>query len=138
MTKTILAVVVLAAMLSGCAMPTQADPEDAVPRRNGVDDVAQDLAKVLSDLDERKRKLGLLETLIMERDLKRRRLSALNEVRPGDSATVLKAMPPPLRRSVVERQDEPPMSVYEYPGVEIYIRKGTVVAVKRYAESTSL
>jgi murein DD-endopeptidase MepM/ murein hydrolase activator NlpD len=46
-------------------------PEEVVLRRNDVDDVAQDLAKVLSDLDDRKRKLGLLETLIMERDLKR-------------------------------------------------------------------
>jgi murein DD-endopeptidase MepM/ murein hydrolase activator NlpD len=46
-------------------------PDDAVLRRSSVDDVAQDLAKVLSELDDRKRKLGLLETLIMERDLKR-------------------------------------------------------------------
>jgi murein DD-endopeptidase MepM/ murein hydrolase activator NlpD len=46
-------------------------PDDAVLRRSNVDDVAQDLAKVLSDLDDRKRKLVLLETLIMERDLKR-------------------------------------------------------------------
>jgi murein DD-endopeptidase MepM/ murein hydrolase activator NlpD len=46
-------------------------PEEAVLRSNTVDDVAQDLAKVLSDLDDRKRKLALLETLIMERDLKR-------------------------------------------------------------------
>jgi murein DD-endopeptidase MepM/ murein hydrolase activator NlpD len=46
-------------------------PDDAMLRRSSVDDVAQDLAKVLSDLDDRKRKLGLLETLIMERDLKR-------------------------------------------------------------------
>ena len=46
-------------------------PEEAVLRANTVDDVAQDLAKVLSELDDRKRKLGLLETLIMERDLKR-------------------------------------------------------------------
>ncbi len=46
-------------------------PEEAVLRPNNVDDVAQDLAKVLSELDDRKRKLVLLETLIMERDLKR-------------------------------------------------------------------
>ncbi len=46
-------------------------PDDAVLRRNDVDEVAQDLAKVLSELDDRKRKLGLLEALIMERDLKR-------------------------------------------------------------------
>jgi murein DD-endopeptidase MepM/ murein hydrolase activator NlpD len=46
-------------------------PDDAVLRPSNVDDVAQDLAKVLSELDDRKRKLGLLETLIMERDLKR-------------------------------------------------------------------
>ncbi len=37
---------------------------------NRVDEVAQDLAKVLAELDDRKRKLVLLETLIMERDLK--------------------------------------------------------------------
>jgi murein DD-endopeptidase MepM/ murein hydrolase activator NlpD len=37
--------------------------------RNQVNEVAQDLAKVLAALDDRKRKLGLLETLIMERDL---------------------------------------------------------------------
>ncbi|MBK5968221.1 MULTISPECIES: M23 family metallopeptidase [Thiorhodovibrio] len=36
---------------------------------NRINEVAQDLAKVLSALDDRKRKLGLLETLIMERDL---------------------------------------------------------------------
>jgi murein DD-endopeptidase MepM/ murein hydrolase activator NlpD len=35
-----------------------------------IDSVAQDLAKVLAELDDRKRKLVLLETLIMERDLK--------------------------------------------------------------------
>jgi murein DD-endopeptidase MepM/ murein hydrolase activator NlpD len=46
-------------------------PDDATLRRSSVDEVAQDFAKVLSDLDDRKRKLGLLETLIMERDLKR-------------------------------------------------------------------
>lgn len=46
-------------------------PDDAVLRKTNVDNVAQDLAKVLSELDDRKRKLGLLETLIMERDLKR-------------------------------------------------------------------
>jgi murein DD-endopeptidase MepM/ murein hydrolase activator NlpD len=45
-------------------------PEDAKLRDNRVDDVAQDLAKVLAALDDRKRKLVLLETLIMERDLK--------------------------------------------------------------------
>ncbi|MBK1648517.1 M23 family metallopeptidase [Rhabdochromatium marinum] len=38
---------------------------------NRVSEVAQDLAKVLAALDDRKRKLGLLETLIMERDLVR-------------------------------------------------------------------
>ncbi len=36
---------------------------------NRINEVAQDLAKVLAALDDRKRKLGLLETLIMERDL---------------------------------------------------------------------
>lgn len=37
--------------------------------KNRINEVAQDLAKVLAALDDRKRKLGLLETLIMERDL---------------------------------------------------------------------
>ncbi len=46
-------------------------PDGATLRRSSVDNVGQDLAKVLSELDDRKRKLGLLETLIMERDLKR-------------------------------------------------------------------
>lgn len=46
-------------------------PEQASLRENRVDEVAQDLAKVLAELDDRKRKLVLLETLIMERDLKR-------------------------------------------------------------------
>jgi murein DD-endopeptidase MepM/ murein hydrolase activator NlpD len=49
-------------------------PDDSQPgnklRANRIDDVAQDLAKVLAELDDRKRKLVLLETLIMERDLK--------------------------------------------------------------------
>jgi murein DD-endopeptidase MepM/ murein hydrolase activator NlpD len=36
---------------------------------NRINEVAQDLSKVLAALDDRKRKLGLLETLIMERDL---------------------------------------------------------------------
>jgi murein DD-endopeptidase MepM/ murein hydrolase activator NlpD len=44
-------------------------PEQASLRPNKVDAVAQDLAKVLAELDDRKRKLVLLETLIMERDL---------------------------------------------------------------------
>jgi murein DD-endopeptidase MepM/ murein hydrolase activator NlpD len=44
-------------------------PEEASLRPNQVDAVAQDLAKVLAELDDRKRKLVLLETLIMERDL---------------------------------------------------------------------
>lgn len=44
-------------------------PEKASLRENRVDEVAQDLAKVLAEIDDRKRKLGLLETLIMERDL---------------------------------------------------------------------
>ncbi|MCF7983279.1 MAG: M23 family metallopeptidase [Thiohalocapsa sp.] len=46
-------------------------PDDPLLRDNGVDEVSQDLAKVLAELDDRKRKLVLLETLIMERDLKR-------------------------------------------------------------------
>jgi len=45
-------------------------PEKASLRENNIDEVAQDLAKVLAELDDRKRKLVLLETLIMERDLK--------------------------------------------------------------------
>jgi murein DD-endopeptidase MepM/ murein hydrolase activator NlpD len=49
-------------------------PDDSLSgtklRANRIDDVAQDLAKVLAELDDRKRKLVLLETLIMERDLK--------------------------------------------------------------------
>ncbi|EIC21882.1 M23 family metallopeptidase [Thiorhodovibrio frisius] len=44
-------------------------PEHYRDSANRIDEVAQDLAKVLSALDDRKRKLGLLETLIMERDL---------------------------------------------------------------------
>ncbi len=47
-------------------------PEKASLRENRVDEVAQDLARVLAEIDDRKRKLGLLETLIMERDLKSR------------------------------------------------------------------
>jgi murein DD-endopeptidase MepM/ murein hydrolase activator NlpD len=46
-------------------------PDGVELRRNTVNDLEHDLAKVLSELDDRKRKLGLLETLIMERDLKR-------------------------------------------------------------------
>lgn len=45
-------------------------PETLSLRENKVDEVAQDLAKVLAEIDDRKRKLVLLETLIMERDLK--------------------------------------------------------------------
>ena len=45
-------------------------PEKTSLRDNQIDEVAQDLAKVLAELDDRKRKLVLLETLIMERDLK--------------------------------------------------------------------
>ncbi|MBK5930923.1 M23 family metallopeptidase [Halochromatium salexigens] len=44
-------------------------PEKASLRENRIDEVGQDLAKVLAEIDDRKRKLGLLETLIMERDL---------------------------------------------------------------------
>jgi murein DD-endopeptidase MepM/ murein hydrolase activator NlpD len=46
-------------------------PEGPELRRSTVSDLEHDLAKVLSELDDRKHKLGLLETLIMERDLKR-------------------------------------------------------------------
>jgi murein DD-endopeptidase MepM/ murein hydrolase activator NlpD len=53
------------------ANPAPAGGPDGGLRKTNVDDVAQDLAKVLSELDDRKRKLVLLETLIMERDLKR-------------------------------------------------------------------
>lgn len=45
-------------------------PDRAVLSGNRVDEVAQDLAGVLADLGDRKRKLVLLETLIMERDLR--------------------------------------------------------------------
>ncbi|MGB5735937.1 MAG: M23 family metallopeptidase [Thiohalocapsa sp.] len=45
-------------------------PDDSTLRSSRSDEVAQDLAKVLAELGDRKRKLVLLETLIMERDLK--------------------------------------------------------------------
>jgi murein DD-endopeptidase MepM/ murein hydrolase activator NlpD len=50
--------------------PSGGGPEKVSLRENKVDEVAQDLAKVLAEIDDRKRKLVLLETLIMERDLK--------------------------------------------------------------------
>ncbi|MBK1616971.1 peptidase M23 [Lamprobacter modestohalophilus] len=50
--------------------PSGGGPEKVNLRENKVDEVAQDLAKVLAELGDRKRKLVLLETLIMERDLK--------------------------------------------------------------------
>ncbi len=50
--------------------PSGGGPEKASLQENKVDEVAQDLAKVLAEIDDRKRKLVLLETLIMERDLK--------------------------------------------------------------------
>lgn len=50
--------------------PSGGGPAKASLRENKVDEVAQDLAKVLAEIDDRKRKLVLLETLIMERDLK--------------------------------------------------------------------
>lgn len=50
--------------------PSGSGPEKVSLRENKVDEVAQDLAKVLAEIDDRKRKLVLLETLIMERDLK--------------------------------------------------------------------
>jgi len=46
-------------------------PEKSSLRISRTDEVTQDLTKVLAELDDRKRKLVLLETLIMERDLKR-------------------------------------------------------------------
>lgn len=46
-------------------------PDNSKLRANHMDEVAQDLAKVLAELDDRKQKLVLLETLIMERDLKK-------------------------------------------------------------------
>jgi murein DD-endopeptidase MepM/ murein hydrolase activator NlpD len=49
--------------------PSGGGPEKVSLRENKVDEVAQDLAKVLAEIDDRKRKLVLLETLIMERDL---------------------------------------------------------------------
>jgi murein DD-endopeptidase MepM/ murein hydrolase activator NlpD len=53
----------------GVAAPA-GGPESADLKRNDVDEVARDLAKVLAELGDRKRKLVLLETLIMERELK--------------------------------------------------------------------
>ncbi|MBK5941034.1 peptidase M23 [Halochromatium roseum] len=50
--------------------PSGGGPEKVSLRENKVDEVAQDLAKVLAELGDRKRKLVLLESLIMERDLK--------------------------------------------------------------------
>ncbi|MEA3640192.1 MAG: M23 family metallopeptidase [Lamprobacter sp.] len=50
--------------------PSGGGPEKVSLRENKVDEVAQDLAKVLAEISDRKRKLGLLETLIMERELK--------------------------------------------------------------------
>ncbi|WPL16063.1 Murein hydrolase activator NlpD precursor [Thiorhodovibrio winogradskyi] len=44
-------------------------PDRYKDQSNRINEVAQDLAKVLAALDDRKRKLGLLETFIMERDL---------------------------------------------------------------------
>lgn len=46
-------------------------PEQLKARHHRADEVIQDLTKVLAELEDRKRKLVLLETLIMERDLKR-------------------------------------------------------------------
>lgn len=51
--------------------PAMGGPERAHLRGRDVDQAAQDFAKVLANIDDRKRKLGLLETLIMDRDLKR-------------------------------------------------------------------
>jgi murein DD-endopeptidase MepM/ murein hydrolase activator NlpD len=50
--------------------PSGGGPEKISLRANRSDEVAQDLARVLAEIDDRKRKLVLLETLIMERDLK--------------------------------------------------------------------
>lgn len=62
-------------------------PSDAVLRPNRVDEVAQDLAKVLAELDDRKRKLVLLETLIMERDLKSHSIPEGWPLRTGGAVT---------------------------------------------------
>lgn len=45
-------------------------PERASLQNSSTQSVVQDLAKVLAEIDDRKRKLVLLESLIMERDLK--------------------------------------------------------------------
>lgn len=45
-------------------------PERVSLRSNNPSDVSHDLAKVLGELDDRNRKLALLETLIRDRDLK--------------------------------------------------------------------
>lgn len=50
--------------------PSGGGPEKVSLRSNRADEVVQDLANVLAEIDDRKRKLVLLETLIMERDLK--------------------------------------------------------------------
>jgi murein DD-endopeptidase MepM/ murein hydrolase activator NlpD len=50
--------------------PSGGGPEKVSLRINSADEVVQDLANVLAEIDDRKRKLVLLETLIMERDLK--------------------------------------------------------------------
>ena len=50
--------------------PSGGGPEQAGLDSDSPAEVAQDLAKVLAEIGDRKRKLVLLETLIMERDLK--------------------------------------------------------------------
>ncbi|KAA6186754.1 M23 family metallopeptidase [Thiohalocapsa marina] len=50
--------------------PPAGGPDDLRARGNRMDEVAQDLAKVLAELDDRRSKLALLETLIMDRDLR--------------------------------------------------------------------
>lgn len=113
--------------------------------RNRVDEVAQDLARVLEELDDRKRKLVLLETLIMERDLKSRRAQKqtdrvarnLELWRRGKGngpkeADLIAAYRGTLKASVVEKRGEAPMTVYRtLDGVEYYYRSSELVALKR-------
>lgn len=126
------AVLLLASLTTGCTTVPVANPEDATPqnvadRPNRVDEVAQDLAKVLAELEERKRKLMLLETLKMERDLKQQRLGI-----GSAEQDVYDALGAPNRAAVVETLGEKPMMILEYPGREFYIRSRKVVALKRY------
>lgn len=108
------------------AAPTD-EPDDSSPYGQTADDVAADLAIVLAELDDRKRKLVLLETLIMEKDQQRRRIY------PGMPTTdAVRILGAPKRRAVIDKLGEAPMTIHEYQSLEIYTRGGRVIAVKRY------